>query len=67
MSKEEEVVQAKGREVLDVLHLHVSDGERKLVTLVDDVSELSVVLPIEEASEVGKVVSILVDELERQS
>ena len=66
-SKKEEVVQAKGRDVLDVLHLHVSDGEKKLVTLVDDVSELSVMVPIEKATDVGKVVPILVDKLERQS
>jgi hypothetical protein len=67
MEKEKEVDQATGNEILEVVHLHVTTGEKKMVTIVDDVSMLSIVQPIEQLSEVEKVVPILIENLERQS
>jgi hypothetical protein len=62
-----EEAQATGRAVLEVVHLYVSTDEKKTVTLVDDVSKVSIVQPIEQLSEVEKIVPVLIDKLKRQS
>jgi hypothetical protein len=61
----EEVEQAEGKDVLEVLHMHISNsGEKKLVTMVNDASDLSVVLPIEKMSDARAAILIMMDKLE---
>jgi hypothetical protein len=67
LKKKEEVAGAKSNGELEVVHLNVTTQKQKMVTLVDGVSSLSIVQPIEQLSDAEKVIPTLIERLERQS
>lgn len=67
LKKKEEVTGAKSNGVLEVVHLKVTTEKQKMVTLVDGVSSLSIVQPIEQLSDAEEVIPTLIERLERQS
>lgn len=63
--KEANIVE--GKQPLEFVHVHVNEGEKLLVTVVDDFSKVSAVQPISSKKESEAAVLELLEKLERQS
>lgn len=66
-NKPKEADSVQGKQPMEIVHVHVSKGEKLMVTIVDDFSKLSVVQPVRSKEEAESAVPEMIEKIEKQS